>query len=400
MNVKYQVLASLALQHDYYTDGRCPDFRIVPSSGTQATLKNIGAVYKVTGNKLQVLIRTDEQDKAFIPVTDAHSFVFYLLAENPLFFNITNVTQQPASHRRYYFTNRPNYQPAGPVLYLNQVPEQYYDHNTYQVGDLVTDGSGHVAEAIKSSSWPDNVRLPGDPESWVFKTDTTASYVNKKDIVEFATAIYYYQLATPAKLFTIHISRYNADSSTTLVSTITPPEYDTDQTAISIPLNTLAPGYYKVEVNGQEKNIYLDPEAVYGRVFGIVELFGISGAGSLAMFNASGVLKHPEYVLRFPARSVVWKYLTNEELDHVSYGTYDFYYAADEKSGLNSYISNFPIPLVQQVASTSAPKKWFDEFHSEPLSVPAADKLTYVTYGMDTYFCIEKYLPYTKQINS
>lgn len=394
MNVKYKVLATVSLQHDYYTDGRCPDFSIVPAPETEAVLKNLGAVYKMSGSKLLILVRADENGKAFIPVPGDKSFVFYMVSENPLFFNFTNIAQQPASHLRYYFTNRPNNQLTTGTLYLTSKVDLYNQNNKYLVGDLVSDG-GNILEAIKGSSSTDKHNT-SDPEYWALKDTGIPAYVNKNDLTEFAAPVYYYKLDTPAKSFTIKIYRYNALGAQVQVGSDIVQSYETNQSSIAIELDKikLPAGYYNIVVNGQNRHVYLDANAVYRGVFGVIELCTLSDGSRLALLDATGVMKQPEYVVRFASRAVIWKYLTNENITGVAYGDYDFHYVLDARSGVKSYVSNIPIPLVQEIATADAPVKMKTGHTDETLAVPAADKLSYITQGGDTYFCIEKYLAY------
>jgi len=57
MILKYAILFSVELMHDYYIDQRSNDFVVVPTEETAVLMCNLGMVYKYAGNQLYVLIR-------------------------------------------------------------------------------------------------------------------------------------------------------------------------------------------------------------------------------------------------------------------------------------------------------------------------------------------------------
>lgn len=46
MTTAYSILATVTLQHDYYANGRCADFDIVPSAETASALSGAGMLTK------------------------------------------------------------------------------------------------------------------------------------------------------------------------------------------------------------------------------------------------------------------------------------------------------------------------------------------------------------------
>jgi hypothetical protein len=140
--------------------------------------------------------------------------------------------------------------------------------------------------------------------------------------------------------------------------------------------------------NTTAKKVYLDAEALYRNVFGVIELQAIADGSRLALFNANGTLALPEFRIRFAPRSVVWKYLATRNLGNITYGSNDFY--SETESGYNSYKSNFPILLQQRHA---------DDVESDlagilpPPAVSSFGRTMLQNNLVDTYLCIEKYLP-------
>jgi len=391
MNLKYKVLATVSLQHEYYTDGRCTDFSVVPTPATQVLLKNLGAVYKTLGNKIMVFVRVGENDQPMIPVPDDVSFVFYMLLENQSFYNFSNINYRPAAKKRYYFSNRLMGRFVTDEQPLPAAVATYDPGASYEVGDLVAPLEGFIAEAIRASD-AGNAQHPLVTTYWLRKDKL--SYVSNTDLATFVSGVYSYYPPAPATDFTIDILQYNPNGAMVPVGDTITQSYDTEQSVIQIPLTDLPDGRYIIYVNDAVNHVYLSAEATQRDVFGVIELLTAYVDMNYGLFDIDGLMLQPSYVIRFANRSFVWKYLTNENITGILYGDYDFHYVLDERSGIKSYVSNTPIPLVQGIAAADAPVKMKSDDSTETIAVPSFDKLSYITQNGNTYFCIEKYLPY------
>ena len=78
MITTYKILFMLELLHDFYKNGQCTDFRIVPSAETALLLRNCKAIHKMIGNKLVVLIKTDTSGKPYLWLVGARRLVRFL----------------------------------------------------------------------------------------------------------------------------------------------------------------------------------------------------------------------------------------------------------------------------------------------------------------------------------
>ncbi len=57
MTAKYKILFSVSLLSDYYSNGKCKDFALIPSIDTAKLLTSYHLLYKVIGNQLLVLAK-------------------------------------------------------------------------------------------------------------------------------------------------------------------------------------------------------------------------------------------------------------------------------------------------------------------------------------------------------
>lgn len=75
----YKTLFKLFITHDYYTDGRCPDFSFESSAETQVLLKNYRCILKKQADGLSILIPILETGQVFIPLSADAVFSFSIL---------------------------------------------------------------------------------------------------------------------------------------------------------------------------------------------------------------------------------------------------------------------------------------------------------------------------------
>lgn len=90
--MNYQPLFSLELRHDYYADGLCPDFDIVPTARTQQLLANYRCILRPYAYGVRVLTQVAGDGTAFITLPDSLRFDFELRLNNPDFVLFTDLS--------------------------------------------------------------------------------------------------------------------------------------------------------------------------------------------------------------------------------------------------------------------------------------------------------------------
>jgi hypothetical protein len=104
--MNYQRYVNLALFHDYYQQGICPDFTIEPTHTCQRILKGHRLLLKPTPNGLQLLIPVGVDQRPVLPLDGALAFTFLLKLKNPTFVNFTQLdSQYQPNQTLYVFTN-------------------------------------------------------------------------------------------------------------------------------------------------------------------------------------------------------------------------------------------------------------------------------------------------------
>ncbi|MEO6834269.1 MAG: hypothetical protein ABI378_16220, partial [Chitinophagaceae bacterium] len=68
MTTSYAILATIALQHEYYADGRCPDFDITPTAATAKAMKGARILTKMLGNTLVLLVKVDDAGVVLVDI--------------------------------------------------------------------------------------------------------------------------------------------------------------------------------------------------------------------------------------------------------------------------------------------------------------------------------------------
>ena len=91
--MKYLPLLNVYLTHTYHADGRCPDFRIEPTSETQRLLDNYRCVLKPLPDGIRVLTAVDDHGDPFIGMRKGTTLAFRLRLQNPDFALFTDLTE-------------------------------------------------------------------------------------------------------------------------------------------------------------------------------------------------------------------------------------------------------------------------------------------------------------------
>lgn len=389
MNVKYQVLFMAEILHDYYTTGRCADLSITPSKETLGVMRGFNLLHKVVGNKLVVVIRTDDAGVPLVPFNIPRKLTFYLQQENPHFYNFTNLGYQPSDVNRYYFTNL-NENKIGSTLYLNKKVALYDATATYAVGSLAANGSDEVYEAIRPS---DSGTPHGLGENTYWELKGTLQYITNDDLIEITPTLY--NFTAPADTsFTINVYGFNtatgvydAPAMDTLVL-----NYGVTQTSVPVKMEDIAPGKYRIDVNGTSRFVYVDNTAAYSKVFGIIEIFNhLPAASDFALVDGGGLSKHPTFSLRFANRLVLWKYLARtSDITAVKDNLAAYSFASQPG---NQFVSVKPLPFKEK-PYTSLYMESASLGNITQLANPPNDRLNIATQNGATYYCAEQYLNY------
>jgi hypothetical protein len=168
MRLNYKTLFKIELLHDYYADGKCNDFTLLPSSDCEELLRAQGMIIQqATGNSLTVMTREGfTPGTCFIPVNKSSIFRFYMKLKPGRFINYTNIEWNPVTGQRFYFNNRANNK-RGTVLNLSKEIADYTDTVTYVPGMLAKDPvTKEVYEAFKGSSNADKHGFTSPGNYW------------------------------------------------------------------------------------------------------------------------------------------------------------------------------------------------------------------------------------------
>ena len=90
--------------HDYYREGKCPDFTIAPSPETVALLKGHKMRVIEGTNGFRVVTEVNADRTPFVTMNTGKKMVFWLILSNPAFESITELTQ-PDAGNAWFFSN-------------------------------------------------------------------------------------------------------------------------------------------------------------------------------------------------------------------------------------------------------------------------------------------------------
>ena len=392
MKMKYSILFTVEILHDYYMNGQSADFEIRPSIDTISYLAGQKLVYKNIGNKLIVFAETDDDNKPVVSMSQFKKLSFYLKLLNAEFYNFSNLNYQPSKNQRYYFSNA--YQTkAGTTLYLSPQISVYNSGTAYKAGSFAVNGSNDVFEAIRPSSSGDAHAL-NDAAYWVKRGKF--QYVNDESLIEVTSFVYDFEIA-PSTNFSINVFGENPSSGNLDLQVLDTENrtFSQAQSSVQVRLEKLPKGRYRIEVNGQSKVVYLDKDALYSQILGMVEIVNIQPVSSaFSLIDGSGKLKQPKFNIRFANRLVYWRYQTRTaDITAVNDSRplpdkFIFTPAPD-----NQFISGRPLPLNEVPVNTISVESTALGTVAH-VANPGIARLTKLEKDGVTYYCAETNLNY------
>ena len=392
MNLRYKILFSIEVRHDYYTDTRCNDFEISHSAETASVLKGQGMLFKMVGNKLIVLIRVDESDKPLIDFSKSGKLTFFMKLTNPYFNNFTNLNYHPSEPRKYYFSNA-NQSKVGSDLYLNSKIPIYNNTNDYPIGTLASNVSDTVFEAIKPSS-NSSKRPLTNKDYWMNRGKI--QYVNSNDLVEVTPFVYLFNTISDTD-FTVNIYglNHNTGAYDMQVTDTVNLSFSSSQTLVPVRLEKLPKGYYRIEVNGESRYVYTDSDAVYNNIFGIIEIFNfLPASNAFALFNGSGTGNGSLFTIRFPNRLLIWKYIArSNDVVSVSDSRPPPHKLSFIPQAGNEFVSAKPVPISQKPLKTLSMESTALG-NISAIANPGTDQLGTIEIDGDAYYSAEVHLNY------
>ncbi|MEO6548938.1 MAG: hypothetical protein ABIN94_13105 [Ferruginibacter sp.] len=351
MTSSYKILFSIDLLNDYYKDGRCPDFSIIPSSETRLLFRNCQLLYKNIGNRLVVLtkVKNDsnpiENGKPFMHIDPDTKFNFYLSLNKPEFTSFTNIDLDGFGTMRFYFTNL-NRNKHQSFSHLTAAINDYDNTKQYQPGDFADDGTKKIFECIKTTTGHNTTNI----NFWVSRDDV--QFVSSADFLQPKNTLLNYRAATAATAFKVYAYALdtisNKYASLAFAKTIT---FNSPVSNLQVDLSKLMKGKYRLTVNNEDLFIYIDDEMIYGGYFGVVEILThLPNGDDFAFLDVNGKPAEREYFIRFANRLAKWKYITPRHgVIDITHPTNKYTFNPEPLPSPNTeyFESNVPVPLTQ-----------------------------------------------------
>ncbi|MBS1614778.1 MAG: hypothetical protein JST06_01520 [Bacteroidetes bacterium] len=385
MTSTYAILASVSLRHDYYADGRCLDFNIRPTAQTVDIIRGLSILSKMIGDSLVLLLKVDDAGKAYLNLPSELKLSFYLELINTDFLNYSNA---PVASEMVCYCSNAMHTKVGNTLFLNSLVPAFSNAKAYVIGDIVTDG-GSVFEALRPVS--PGSHTPTDTDFWQLRA--YEQYVHPKDLIQLSDGTLQLQVAS-ASDFSIEVFGMNIQtqvfdqpvSSQTL-------RFPSAVNSLMLGLQNLPPAKYRVVVNGVESFVYVDPEASYARVFGIIELYNCFSSGDdFGWLTAAQIPRGLDYTIRFANRLVIWKYIARTTnvtaIENTAIPN-----AFEAGSLPKQFVSRKPLFMQQQPLKTIRVMSGSTILASR-LANPPPDRIATTLESGNEYYCAEMYLNY------
>jgi len=358
MTTKFKILFMVDLLNEYYANLQCRDFSVLASAETALVMQNHQMMYKTIGNKLVVLVKVQtegvNEDKPIAPIAADTKFLFYLSLNQPLFTTVTNLDiDRYRLDQRYYFSNLYQNKSGDSLNLTKRIAEYEGLATTYNPGDMVDDGSGTIYECIQKTAGGHDT---GEPNFWFSRE--TEQFASSTDMIQCISRYNRFQATTAATKFTIQVFGLDTATSTyTLPIPITKNSVSSDAATKEVPvdLSELLPGRYKIQINTDVFDVFVDDTVIYRNLFGVIEVFNhLPASSEFALLDNTGKVKDTQvggnlqwlrYQIRFANRLAFWKYVTPRQ------GVV----AITDKSNNAHFVQSPPLPAKPQFFQSVLP---------------------------------------------
>lgn len=378
MTNSFKILFMVELLHDFYKDGKCTDFKFIPAEDTRKLLVNYKALCKAIGNKLIVLMKTDEAGKPFIQPKATDRFTFYMELTKPLFMTVSNLDLNALAKKRFYFTNLHQNKVSIAVnkdlLYLTKQIENHHPATVYHPGNLVAE-AGVVYECIQNSTG----NTPPDTAFWVSRGKN--QYASETDLLNFIPSQYSFPVSPAAAA--VNVSVYKLNVANNLFDELTMQQtfsFESPVSEVLTDLSALPEAKYKVVINARDFIVYISNEVVYKNMFAVIDLYNhLPDGNDFAFADGTGKLKDQfvggknvwlNYSIRFANRLAFWKYLIPKKGVQAIDSNPEYTFSGNANPA-DVFISQQPVPLTEQPHEFKL--SLFQPVSSEPPLAPNPD---------------------------
>jgi len=355
MTIRYQTAFSLSILCEYYNQLSSDDFEIIPAPDTVRQLQNYGMRTRISRGKLFVSIRTDAAGKAMFPPPENTKLRFWLKLKNPYFIHLANINLAELAGKKFYFSNLTGTK-SGNLPAVSRPISEYTNSISYQPGDLARAGSV-IYECIKKVTGAQDTT---DTGYWIAKEHS--HYASREDMLTLISPVHTFRLSAPATVFSVKVFTHSP-SDPNPTQEVHMPEHiltsggePTD--SVQLTMRHLAPGYYRIHINDEIFDTYLDSHAAAAGCIGIAEIFPYAPEPELSVLDSQGAVienlsagpgsRWQDFTILFANRRLFWKYVsTGNSVQAVSDSLYQFnrHPALPEK--VNYFLSDQPMPLTE-----------------------------------------------------
>ncbi|MES2776603.1 MAG: hypothetical protein V4722_20670 [Bacteroidota bacterium] len=354
VSIRYQILFTISLQHDYYAGSAFSDLVIVPSPETQVLLQDYKIICRMNDNVLTAMIQT-EGGKPFISLNEGMVFRFFITVNNGSFINFSALKMFGVGGGIYYFSNKGGHKKNN-CLYLSAPVALYKNTETYELGAVAKKAS-RIFECIKANSAADKHDTT-DAASWrdivTHQSNFLPAYA---DTQTYKTGD---QVKVAAKVF-------EALKPSSAVD-----KHNTGEAAFWQEITDIA----YVSNADLSDAISIGGEGIPPKTFAVIDLFNGGGeAADFALVKPTGEVQATAYYIRFKNRSTIWKYISQKKAV-TAVSDANSVYSFSNAAVSNEFVSAAPIPLTRQPLSSI---KMNATINARPVEVTGLENATATT---------------------
>jgi len=256
VQIHFEELFRLRINHDYYARGFGDDLGIIPSAETNRILTDYGILFRtVKGGAVLLYELQPATGKPMRPILESKRFRFLLKNRNPKLHHITELPLEDFQASIYHFHN--------------------FNDNK-QSSELLLTG------------------------------DSTTKYLSDTDRLPLRSQWFEYTFSVSGATADVRVDDFFGDQ--VLDTTV---EKRDGEFSLPVDLQAYPPGRFTLSVNGStELEFYADSSLTGRGYFGIIEIYRDAGVpGDYRFTEPDGDVQSRMYTINLQRRSTFWKYL-------------------------------------------------------------------------------------------
>ncbi|GAA4460500.1 hypothetical protein GCM10023189_35710 [Nibrella saemangeumensis] len=304
--MRYRELFTVEVLHDYFADHKARSILFTPTPDCEKVMTGAGLRIKSFGNKLYVIVRTEDDLEPFQPLPQPGLLSFYMQSGDGDFFQYSNLPLNGASGSRFYFQNTEAAVVDG-IKYLHGLHPVFDNSKAYTVGQFVMSPAGECHECLVNLA-PGTSSL-GNAAHW--HQVGKVAYVDQAHSQTFTGTVTNVPVSPAAAQVTVEVfGRNDTDLQLNQLRHSQTWVYEAPVSTQAVSFAGLPEGLYKLRINGVDHLRYYTADRLSADNIGLIQIFtNDTVPADYRLLDATGQFRSPVFTIRMAPVSPLWQYV-------------------------------------------------------------------------------------------